>query len=60
MQSWERTWTERLTAIPMSAAAISSQARTQAKYERPAPPSSSGYGIAVSPSSPIRVKRARS
>ena len=47
-------------AIPMSAAAISSQARTQAKYERPAPPSSSGYGIAVSPSSPIRVKSARS
>ena len=35
--------------MPMSAAAISSQARTQAKVPMPAPPSSSGYGRPVRP-----------
>ena len=42
MGSWARMCTEPLTAIPMSAAAISSQARIQAKLERPAPPYCSG------------------
>ena len=56
----DRMWTDSDTAIAMSAAPISSMTSVQARYEKPAPPTDSGNGAAVSPSSPIAVNSERS
>ena len=56
----DRMWTESETAIAMSAAPSSSMTSDQPRYENPAPPTDSGSGAAVSPSSPIRVNSDRS
>ena len=53
-------WTESETAIAMSAAPSSSMTSVQPRYENPAPPTASGNGAAVRPSSPIRVNSDRS
>ena len=56
----DRMWTERETAIAMSAAPSSSMTNDQPRYENPAPPTDSGNGAAVRPSAPIRSNRPRS
>ena len=53
-------WTDRETAVAMSAAPSSSMTSVQPRYEKPAPPIDSGNGAAVRPSSPIRVNSDRS
>jgi hypothetical protein len=53
-------WTDSVTAEAMSAAPISSITSDQPRYEKPAPPSASGNGAAVRPSSPMRRKMPRS
>ncbi len=49
-------WTDRDTAIAMSAAPSSSMTSVHARYEKPAPPMDVGKGAAVSPSAPIPAK----
>ena len=56
----DRMWTESETAVAMSAAPSSSMTSDQPRYEKPAPPTTSGSGAAVSPSSPILVNSDRS
>ena len=58
--SCDRMWTDRETAVAMSAAPSSSMTSVQPRYEKPAPPTDSGNGAAVRPSSPIRVNSDRS
>ena len=53
-------WTESDTAIDMSTAPSSSITSVQPRYENPEPPTDSGSGAAVRPSSPILVNSERS
>ena len=53
-------WTDSDTALAMSAAPSSSITSVQPRYENPAPPTASGNGAAVSPSSPIFANSERS